>query len=342
MKSPKGGFFPFILGVFSLPTLWVYVKFTRQNCVIMESKRIVKICSKSFIISLLAVSLIQCNRNKSNIEPALTSIVSTSCLTFENEDAIDLGPHVLDTNTAKVEAAAFNPNVVTSATGTLPLLIETIAANAFCKLKDSADALKSRDTCSHYVTGIRLIFGLNSNFNEVTLLYQPVFLCRISSESGYGSYAIDEYNGSGYYYYNRSSSSFEITTDASSFHRYRDSILISHTPNDAYSHFRYPSLGNDTLTDVRSVIYTFQEIAALITDNGTTPYVKLWNTVQNINVPSAGTVVRKHAVLLGPDHLHVTGGSSSSPCSGGGFCDAFANLQGMCPPGCIKLIYAVE
>jgi hypothetical protein len=268
-------------------------------------------------------------------QPLSQSNFSQQCvMDFSNEDSLNLTGHVKDTTAGQMEILNFQQNISTTLNSTLPFLIDSIYSDAFCALKDSADRYHvTGGECVNYFTALEISYGLNPDFNAITVLYQPVYLCKIS---GQNNYAVN-YSRT-YYKYNPASSSFVLTTDTSSFKRYTDSILISHTASDPPSHFQNPPVGNDTLGDVRSVIFPFQEIAALISDNKS-PYLKIWNAVRNVQVISAGETLNKHDLLLGPVQLHIPLGPITTTCGSALFCNKFANLGGLCPPSCNIIYY---
>jgi hypothetical protein len=253
------------------------------------------------------------------------------CMDFTGEDTLTLTNHVTDTTTGQQEIISFDQNISTSVQADLPLLIDSIYANAFCSLKDSAERHHDKISgCGNYFTAMKVSYGLNVQYKKITVLYQPVYLCKTTGQN----YAVK--NTGAYYEYNAGSLSFVISTDTSSFKRYTDSILISHTVSATPSHFRNPPADNDTLGDVRSVIFPFQEIAALIADNET-QYVKIWNAIRPVPVISAGVTLNKHDLILGPAQLHIPLSPVDTTCGGALFCNKFANLGSLCPPNCLSV-----
>jgi len=291
------------------------------------------------VVAFVFASFLITSCNSEGTQTTMLSNSSTSCaMDFSLEDSIDLGPHVLDTTLAEAEVIEFNDVVSTSSEPNLPLLIDSIRSQAFCQLWDSAVSLQKRNSnCPNYITALKLIYGLNSANNKIVLLYQPLYLCKTAVISGKKIYSV---NGASniYYAYDHSASSFVITNDTSSIGNYADSVLISRIPGEIPSHFINPPADNDTLGDVNSVIFTFQEIDALLNDNNST-FLKLWNAAQNVYVASVNLTLRKHSVIIGPSQFTIPLAPYISPCNSGLFCNAFANLANMCPPSCNEISF---
>jgi len=296
---------------------------------------------RPFIKSILFFSIIYVfnSCNSGNDKASLNTEETNSCvMDFTFEDNIPLGPHVLDTTSAQMEISIF-PNIVSTwVNSALPLMIDSIKSDGFCALKDSADAMHARDPgCTEYLTALRICYGLSTDFTKVVALYQPVYLCNIGSIGGKTNYSLKRGLGN-YYSYDPTSESFSRTTDSTCLERYKDSILIVHKVGESRSHFRNPP-ANDTLGDVNSIVFTFREIAAVINDNNATPYVKVWNAIQELTIVSVGETLNKHAIVLGPKQLRIPLKPFTSPCGSGLFCNKFANLGHLCPPSCITMSF---
>lgn len=254
---------------------------------------------------------------------------STCVMHFMDEDSLNLAPHAMESAIAQAEILAFPGTISSSSNPQLRLLVDSIDSGAFCALKDTADAFRQRaGACAGYFTGLKMCYGLSSDFSAVTILYQPVYLCRII---GQNSYLLN--NTGTYYRYDEVDRIFVPETDTSAFKRYTDSILISHSPSAAPSHFRNPPSTNDSLGDARSVVFLFREIGALIGDNNSA-CVKVWNAVRQVQITGSTGVINKHDLLLGPAELTIPLSGMSAGCGSALFCNRFANLGNLCPPGC--------
>ncbi len=290
---------------------------------------------------LLMISCGPSNETADNAKSMMALSTTPCSMNYASEDSINLNDHVWDTAVAVPEISHFTLYVGSSASSTLPLLADSISRNAFCLLKDSADKMHQSDTsCNHYITALKLTLGLDVGLSKVQLLFQPAYLCLVNKTGNSGSYQLKGISTT-YYMYDASTESFSVSTDTASKQRYIDNILIEHKRGEAKSAFRQPVAGNDTLGDVISVIYSFQEIISLINDNANTAYVKVWNAIQDKYIPSVGYYLQKHTLILGPSQLNVPI-KPFTPVGSGIFSNKFANFAHLCPPSCNGLTFKLK
>lgn len=281
------------------------------------------------------------NNNLTESNSNMTTSSESCSMVFGGEDSINLIGHVWDTTAAIPEISHFSLYIGSTASSTLPLLADSISKNAFCALKDTADKFHMSDTnCNHYITALKITLGLDSTSRKIQLLFQPAFLCLVPCTGTSASFQLKGISTT-YYTYNAITESFSIASDTSSKQRYIDKILIEHKIGEPKSKFRQPVAGNDTLGDVISVIFSFQEIISLIDCNANTDYLKIWNAIQNNYIPSVGYALQKHSLILGPKQLNVPL-MPFTPVGSGIFSNKFANFSHLCPPSCNLLSYNLK
>ncbi|MCW3071076.1 MAG: hypothetical protein JWO44_966 [Bacteroidetes bacterium] len=176
-----------------------------------------------------------------------------------------------------------------------------------------------------YVTGLKMNLGIDISNNKLCLLYQPVGIVESltpNPQPNEVEYAIIE-DEDDYYYYD--GTQFKSTTDKSSIVRYTSTIELKHKKNAAqFEKFK-------KYTDVESIIFSFQEIFAVIYYNNTSNNISIVNAIHE-DVKGSETFIQ-HSLLLAPEGVHSEKGILTG---------VYANLANLCPPNCHKITYTLE
>jgi|GEM_PF-2980722 len=195
----------------------------------------------------------------------------------------------------------------------------------------------------HYVTGVKIIFGVDDN--KMCLLYRPVCMSRTGGlGKRIGRYKLkeeeeerkqDQQKGQIMTYkYNDTDGFTPILPEQATLliKQYKELIEIKHStiPGDTHSNF----IRN---YDVESVIFSFQEIFTLLFENLDFQKITIYNCIkQNQADPSFLTI--KHSLLLATN-LAPTILTTQSLKKEETFLTKYANLAHLCPPHCIKIVY---
>jgi len=320
-----------------------------------------KIIKFFFKCSLLIVSVLwifSCNSNDPNEAASADAEknATVSCtLTCAGEVSLALNSHTLDPSDARNERALFNSEVSTTAT-VIDTLIDSIPYTEFCVLKSKASGISSSCSTSSIITGIKMSLGLQSGLTKMKLIFEPVKLCLIGKDtvtatgsSGTFTYIAGTFSIVGTdekkYFYDESGKKFQELHDTlvnNDTARYMRNVLIKHYATSSPESFTvHPT--NDTLSDVKSVFFSFQEIMRLYEDNTGTNYIKIWNSLRDYSYVSLGTIsIRKHSVFMGPASMNKLIRQEDKFIYPGGFDRAYANLAHLCPPNCLTLVFRLD
>jgi len=271
---------------------------------------------------------------------------------YDSEVQLELSTHTLSPLSAYGERALFNQNVSSTTTITIDTLVDRIPYEQFCFLKKKADMLSISTCTSGFITGIKMSYGLTPDKKSVSLVYQPIKLCKYSenivteSSSSYTVVTFFVTSVGAKYLYNKSAEVFSLTTqpiaDAHT-GRYLTDILIVHNYGQNRLPFKDPIPDNDTTGDVNSVIFSFQEIERLMYDNNFPSHVKIWNSLKQYTFETTG-IQRKHGIFLGPGNINKKGGEREEDkntvfVNSYSFDGKYANRTHLCPPACFTLSY---
>ena len=181
------------------------------------------------------------------------------------------------------------------------------------------------------VTAMQITFGID-NTNKIILYYQPLCLAYSGTQSVNGiTYSCYKSSATSTKYYVYTKGAFSAANYKQKFYwdsaRYTDSIEIRHNWAEHISKFY---LEGDT-EDVHKVIYSFQEIFAVIRDNepNGNDSLKISNstvTAQELNSKGVMANYIRHTLLLGPKTLnpvHIVTVKG-----------LYADLGNLCPPDC--------
>lgn len=216
--------------------------------------------------------------------------------------------------------------------------IDSLRYHSLDTLKNMA--IRSGASYAHCVLGLQITLGLSSP-QRMKLLYKPVVMSKvkdstdaINSATLWGIYHLEP-NTFSYYTYNRATRSFNTTTDLSCISSYTNSVMIKH---DKAHLDAFISTGPDAQKDVTSMIFTFQEIDSLVSQNPNNMYIRVLNAA--IDCSNTTTPYIKHTLLLGPSCLDPQ--LINMKFFGQDFDHKYANLSHLCPPSCSTHIYQLK
>ncbi len=248
------------------------------------------------------------------------------------EDELDLSKHPVEEQDAEAEFSACDDFISVQRLRKIERDAEEIKIEAFGPLKTLAN--NSVPSGAQYIIGLKITYGLKPLVGEMDLLYTPVYMVKLrdslvptaNPQEKWGIYLVVD--NPAYYTYNTSTGSFVVTSDYDCIEKYRSNIKIDHNGNTNGGQYDF-NANLDGAGDVRSVIFSFQEIDAVIAMNEGTKTLKIFNAC--VGVPYSGTTIMKHSLLLGPDTKNP---DFANPVYFSGFYDKYANLGHLCPPGC--------
>ncbi|HXB13732.1 MAG TPA: hypothetical protein VNZ45_17215, partial [Bacteroidia bacterium] len=180
--------------------------------------------------------------------------------------------------------------------------------------------------------------------NKVTLYFKALCLTRDSYNgvTKVGTYSDHNRFDSNYYScggqgFTRVSWKNVFKPDSAN---YANSMQIRHHAGGSVRGFYAGSNDSD---DVSSVIYSFQEIYALISANPNSHYIKVSNiaTIVQVNVGGIMVNFNKHEVIFGPNDLPPQKTSNNSGIAGA-YYNTYADLGNMCPPSCTSITYTLQ
>jgi len=294
-----------------------------------------------FKLSLLFATclyLIGCHSEKPKEDPDKkeSNQQQSMAVSVQIEDTLDLSKHPVEEPHAEIEFTACDDFISILKLRKVKRQAEEIVIGAFAKLKKVAN--NSVPAGTQYVTGIKITFGLKTVLGKMDLLYTPIYMHKLrdslTAGEKWGIYSITD--NPAYFTYNTTIDSFQVTNDYDCIEKYRSYIKIDHDGNGPAGFEDF----NSDLTgagDVRSVIFSFQEIDSVIVKNPGINSLKVFNA--SVKVPYNNDTIMKHSLLLGPD--------SKDPALlprifYGGFNNKYANLGHLCPPGCATVRFQIK
>lgn len=127
--------------------------------------------------------------------------------------------------------------------------------------------------------------------------------------------------------HNYNGTAFQTTSPEEYLERYKLVVNIKHRKDEGHLSF-------DPGKDVKSVIFSFQEIFVLLYDNSTDE-IKIYNAIRKVYDFDGFEV--KHSLVLATEG---TGYESKSFMYS--FYNRYANLTHLCPPNCARFLYPIE
>lgn len=191
---------------------------------------------------------------------------------------------------------------------------------------------------SYSITGIRIFYGLTSDFKKLQLFFQPVSFCRVDNIYGQGGERLGKYqvadNGK-YYEYISGNQFTQITVSDkdNAFTRYRNTMNgIRFNRGAQGPRFNMKNSEGDIMGDVESVTYSMQELFTLAESKANKGFIMFWNSIKVLPIGGSRQLV-KHMLVLSSDDVDVNPADASDlvvPSEGANF----MNLSHICPPSC--------
>jgi hypothetical protein len=205
-------------------------------------------------------------------------------------------------------------------------------------LRNLYDSATKRAHGTNYVTVLQIKYGYHTN--KVVLYFKPLCLTRDSynSTTKVGTYS--NHNNFDSAYYTCSPTGVTIAPYKNQFlvdsASYVSSMQIRHHIGSSVRAF-YPYNTVDS-ADVNSIIFSFQEVYALVKANNNSRYVKFSNIARTSLIDGSNFV--RHSIAIGPSDLPP---SKTAGVQGSGvYFNVYADLGSMCPPGCTSLTYQLQ
>jgi len=205
-------------------------------------------------------------------------------------------------------------------------------------LRNLYDSGAKRAHGANYITVLQIKYGYHTN--KVVLYFKPLCLTRDSynSTSKIGTYSNHNKFDSAYYTCSPTGVTIapyknQFLVDSAS---YVSSMQIRHHVGGSVSAF-YPNNTVDS-ADVSSIIFSFQEVYALVKANNSSHYVKFSNIARTSMIDGLNFV--RHSIAMGPSDLPP---SKTSTVQGSGvYFNVYADFGNMCPPACTSLSYTLQ
>jgi hypothetical protein len=295
------------------------------------------------ILVLVALTVLYCSddqqRGEETEHPEQQQQAITSCMSFGGEAVLNLDGHVLEVTEGRKERGLFHNKVhSTDALYVLDTLICEVSYQQLCSLKTLASDLVGVCTMEH-ITGLRVFYGLTPDYRSFRATFQPVKLCKTAANGHLADFDISHQGG--YYHVDASNGNF-ITSSTTLMQadtaRYRDKIRIRHFGSTNPTGYQRNAT-NDSLSDSRSILFSFQEIEALAKANTYPQYIKMWNSLRKIKFASSPDSVYKHSIFMGPSALGLM---EKEVFYAADYRNKYANLAHMCPANCVKLVFILQ
>lgn len=254
-------------------------------------------------------------------------VISKKSLFIQNlllEDVLNLTLVPINPELGDLEIASYSTHVRIDGQEVRPL-VTTISASAFENMFLDAGTMYQKG--DHYVSGLRIYFGLNAEEAEIPYLYpvyRPLFMSRVAAfaETSTGEY--DPEAGNAYVF---SEGRFKpITQEEADFliANYKSQVTIKHYGEEEFTPFRQDA-------DVESLEFPFQTIFTLMYDNAVED-VYLYNAIRPQNNGIDGVW---QCILLLPAEANAFFQSNDMK-------GKYANRSKLCPPDCSVVMYEVE
>ncbi len=257
---------------------------------------------------------ISVNRNKEAVISTLTA----------TEDTLDLSRHPNDITLGNLKIEMSRYTIFIDSTTPLEETLETIHRDAIKNLKTLALNIDNAYT-GRYLLAVKINYGINPMNKKMKLFYQPVLLKNITNGIQKTDVIYTVSVSPTYYkYVNSPKPSFvavgQQTVNVMTEY-YRQHITFKRNDNRYYRIFKEAS-DTDSTADVKSILYTIQELDSLMIGNNVDK-IHIFNAVENLNV--SGVPYLKHSLILGAERLRDTVSI---------FYKKYGNLSHLCPPSC--------
>lgn len=239
-----------------------------------------------------------------------------------NEEIIDLQAHPKPRAEGDTLRARFRAKILIDSTLSLSDTAEKIDIAAFQTLKDRALKLKGNFS-GKYLLGLAITYGLNTSLDTLKVFYKSVFIKKTSADTTKIKAQFEPKLDSIYYRYVKSTKSFEQVNKSiakTAIQTYTAHITFRNATN---SHYRKYRDLNDSTSDIKAVVYPFQEIDSVIVGHQAAR-IHLYNIGEYVTANHA--VYLKHGLLLGSEDFKKI----DEPL----FYTKYGNLSHLCPPSC--------
>ncbi|HTB31614.1 MAG TPA: hypothetical protein VK808_06290 [Bacteroidia bacterium] len=179
----------------------------------------------------------------------------------------------------------------------IPVPVVSIPYNLASALNDSANKLKGNSPPPHYVTGVEIIFGVDSSTFVFKYFFKPLFMPGTVS-NGVGTYSFTNQDTTFFYKVDSTGTCVkatfaEVKKDTCYF---RQCMQIKYQPGNPGFH-PFKNCGGDS-GSTRYVIYPMQEIAGMF-GSSTTGTINLINTAREYHWGTNGAdSILKQDVML--------------------------------------------
>lgn len=280
-------------------------------------------------ITSLILLVYTCSLDEGNSRPMkeIASLAKTS----ELEDLLDLGMHPVDTFSATALIDSSLILLKLDGSTSMNKLMNEPDSAVIHQLRDSALSLHvSAHANQGFVTGVRLWFTLNNS--TINCLFEPV--CLYSSDTGsVRTYSITS-NQRLFYLENHNL----MTADSIHLARMSDYYQgIRFKDDPSVNSYRTFISSTENRGDVRSLLYSFQEIDSVMLNNSSVS-VKLWSYAYRLRIND--TIRSRQGIMLSP--AAYSNGSKSNPEKIRlSFKGRLADRANPCPPECDQVSFRV-
>jgi hypothetical protein len=269
-------------------------------------------------IHFLLLGILTCMIGCGNSNEPKESLSSQEITVVKAEDSIDLSLNPIDTAKGHRQMDTCKWFIKIQGITSLPSYADSIESTALAALRLIASGLQS-PTPDHYICALKIIYALNADSTKMELLYKPVLLKRKVIDTPKVNVEYEPTVAPSFYKYDHTIDSFVTTNDISGIARYRNAMKFKRLGSSVFTDFD----PNDSTGDVRSIVFSFQEISAELKQNKST-VLFLLNADESVKI--SGQMFLKHTLLLAPDVLRFTKDTI--------FYRRFGNLSHLCPPSC--------
>jgi len=294
-------------------------------------------------ILLLAVTILLYNCSNKQVAEKIETLLPIKADTLPDEESMRKGlmaEDILDRWQVRVDTS-LGKNLIERTPYflrlngiALPFLASEIDTNETNRMHDIAQALVPVSCTTSTVTGLRILYGSDSN-NQLKLYYQPLMFCFVDSTFSpplgvKGRYRL-EVEGL-YYHYEQVGGSLQFSEAESvqmsaDLARYKDENTGLGIMRDGTNTFDYFRESDWFDGDTRSTVFTFQQIKDIYRSTVCNGFVRFWNAPAKILKYNPPHYIR-HILLLSTDNVTEVAGEINH----GG--NHFSDLCHLCPISC--------
>ncbi len=241
------------------------------------------------------------------------------------EDIINLERHAVNSDYGNLRISMCRYIILIDSSKVLSKIVDVLTKEKIHELRERALTIGSEAGYSErYLLAVKITYGLNKN-NQIKLFYQPVFLKNRANDADTTDVVYDPLVSPIYYRYQKDSGFVEIDTSLvnKAIENYRMHISFKRDDNRYFRTFKNTD-DNDSTADVKSILYSFQEMDSIMTGNKTDE-LYIFNAAEEMKVREK--LYLKHSLILGPGELKD---KTWQPI----FYLKYGNLSHLCPPSC--------